>query len=596
MIINKKKIWIFTFEYAGIAKFGGLGEVPANQARNLADQYDITVFIPSHGQIDNLKRTMNLEKLPFHSVGQLDPIQFGRNELESSYNISYYRCNLNNVNIILISGDNEFSSKFLDDKSVYNPETILGKICLYSIGIRSYIEYMIDHQMEKLPDIVHMHDYHVVIPFIGMKQILTKYGLYVKSLITLHLLTWPRQKIEYYRACGIDHTPINILLQDGRKSLTLREIFTLCKDPRSPDEEYFPPTIEKIGALISDLVTTVSNSYLKTDIIPNLGGRLIEFKSDFIWDGCDWDYNEIFQSVLINNEEEIRHVLDIPNDIEINRNIMKEFLLTHKISHLSQSPLIYSQNVLNAINAISNGNPFIKNGNIQAFLESGPLVITTGRISPQKGFETIFSAIPEVIKVIPNAKFLLLILPTDYSINEIPSYAKYVKQYSNNLRIIFGVASDIFHLAHISADVYCALSRWEPFGIMALEAMAIKLPIIATKVGGLQESIIDVRKDPEYGTGILIEKDNPSQFANALISLFRLVQIKEKVKQTGSLYEMETLQMVNSIPDDIIKSRVLLDANYIDKIRENSANRVKFNFRWEIVSKKLIELYGKISN
>jgi starch synthase len=596
LITDKQKVWIFTFEYAGIVKVGGLGEVPANQAKNLTDKFDITVFIPSHGQIERLKKTTELEKLPFNSVGLLDPFQIGINELESSYNISFYRCKINNVEIILISGENAFTSKFLDDKIVYNPETILGKICLYSIGLRSYIEYLIDHQKEKLPDIVHMHDYHVVIPFIGMKQILTKYGLDVNSIITLHLLTWPRQQIEFYKVCGIDDTPFSVILRDGHKTLTLGEIFTLCEDPRGPDEDYYPPTVEKIGAIVSDLVTTVSKSYLETDVIPNLGGNLIEFKTDFIWDGCDWEYDDIFQAVLRNNESEIRTTLNISSDIDITRAHMKEYLLTYKMSHLSQSPLINSTKILDAINEISNGNPFIKNGNIKAFIESGPLVIATGRISRQKGFENIFKAIPGILGVIPNAKFLLLILPTDYSLSEIKTYAEYVKQYPENLRIIFGVAANIFQLAHIAADVYCALSRWEPFGIIALEAMAVKLPIIATKVGGLQESIIDIRTDPEFGTGILIEKDDISQFASALISLFRLVEIKEKVKGTGSLYEAETLQLVNSIPDEIIKSRALLDANYIDKIRENSYNRVKFNFRWNIVSKKLVDLYKRISN
>ena len=54
---------------------GGLGEVPANQAKSLADQFDLTVFIPSHGQIERLQKTLHLEKLPFNSVGQLNPYQ-----------------------------------------------------------------------------------------------------------------------------------------------------------------------------------------------------------------------------------------------------------------------------------------------------------------------------------------------------------------------------------------------------------------------------------------------------------------------------------------------------------------------------------------
>ena len=62
MTKEKEKVWIFTFEYAGIAKVGGLGEVPANQAKYLVDKFDVTVFIPSHGQIERLKNLIVLEK------------------------------------------------------------------------------------------------------------------------------------------------------------------------------------------------------------------------------------------------------------------------------------------------------------------------------------------------------------------------------------------------------------------------------------------------------------------------------------------------------------------------------------------------------
>jgi len=598
LIAKKEKVWIFTFEYAGIAKVGGLGEVPANQAKNLKDQFDITVFIPSHGQIEKLEKTTEIEKLQFSCIGQLDPSKLGLgiNELESSYKISFYRCKIEGVNIILLSGDNAFTNKFLNDKNLYNPDTFTGKLCLFGIGMRCYVEYLMDNQREALPDIIHMHDYHVVIPFIGIKQELAKNGLDVASLITIHLLTWPRYDLDFFKACGIDDTHFKILLNDGLNLMSINKIFELCEDQFGSDEDYYPPTVEKIGAVISDLVTTVSLSYLKSDIIPNLGQELIEFKSDFVWDGCDWDYYEIYQKVLNTIGSEIYEVLNIPNESEIAREDLKKYLLTYKIGNLTQSPLINSDKILNTINEISNGNPFIKNGNINPFLETGPLVISTGRISRQKGFETIFEAIPEVIEAVQNVKFLLLILPTDYSLNEIKLYAQYVKQYPNNLRIIFGVASDIFHLAHIASDVYCALSRWEPFGIIALEAMASKMPVIVTRVGGLQESVLDVRTDPEYGTGIIIKKNNPSEFAKALISFLRLTEISEKVKITGSIYEIETLQLVNSIPDEILKSRILLDADYIDKIRENGYNRVKYNFRWNIVSKKLMGLYQKIKD
>jgi len=588
---DKKKLWIFTFEYAGVAKVGGLGEVPANQALNLTDNYDITVFIPSHGQIENLKQKSKWKKYPFNCIGEIDSSIFGINDQKISYNISFYKFRINNVKIILLSGENNFTREFLDDNNVYNPNTINGKICLFSLGIRGFIKYLIDNNEEELASVVHLDDYHVVLPFIVMKQELIKNGLDISSIITIHLLTWPRFNINFYRACGIDNTPIKILQKNGFELLSLNEIFNLAQESNISDKD---PTTEKIGALICDLVTTVSESYLISDIIPNCGQDLIEFKADFIWDGCDWDYNEIFRNLVETHGEEMHKVLTLTQDSLISREEMKKYLLEYKIGHLSQSPLINSQKVLNIINEISNGNPFVKNGNIKSFSESGPLVITTGRISPQKGFDIIFKAVPNVIKAVPNAKFLFLILPTDYSLNEIKEYAQFVKKYPNNLRIIFGVASDIFYLAHISADVYCALSRWEPFGIMALEAMASKIPIIATKVGGLQETVIDMRMYPEIGTGILIEKDNPNEFADSLISLLKSVEVANLVKNSAhhSIYEEQILKIVNEIPDGIIKSRVLIDYNYYYKVRENCFKRVKNHFTWNIVTKKLIDLYS----
>ncbi|MGQ4876792.1 MAG: glycogen/starch synthase [Promethearchaeia archaeon] len=589
MTDEKEKIWIFTFEYAGIAKVGGLGEVTANQAKNLSKYFDFTVFMPAHGKIEQLKNNMELKKISFTTSGEISSNIQNFETGTQFYEINYYLLKLNGVKIILLTGGNDFTKAYLDDLIVYNPDTFNYKLKLYSLGIKAYINHLIKEDPSQLPKIIHMHDYHAVIPFICCKQELSKRDLDVASAITIHLLTWPRFNIEFYKECGIEENiPITILMRNGIEKKTLQEIFTLC-------ENNSIPTVEKIGAVISDLVLTVSETYLKSDIIPNLGGNLIDFKSNFVWNGCDWDYNEIKQKVLNKLGGEIRQFLNLSENDEITREHMKHYLLTYKISHLSQSPLINSKKILNAINEISNGNPFIKNGNIQPFKESGPLVITTGRISKQKGFDIIFNSIQDIIKEVPSVKFLMLLLPTEYTIDEIKEYAHYVKLYPNNIRIIFGLAADIFHLAHLAADVYCALSRWEPFGIIALEAMAVKIPIIATRVGGLQESIIDIRKDPENGTGILIKKDNLSEFINALITILKLNEISETVKIKGSLYaDPQTLNIVNSIPDQVVKSRVLLDPHYIEKIRENGYNRVKHYFRWEIVSKKLKELYENL--
>jgi starch synthase len=589
---NQKNVWIFTFEYAGVAKLGGLGEVPANQVKNISNQFNVSVIMPSHGQIDRLKRLYDWKKYPFNCVGQINTHEIDLEGSERSYQISFYEFQMGNAKVILISGENDFTKRFLDDTTIYNPDTIKGKICFFGLGIRCFIDYFIDNKKKELPKIVHLHDYHVVIPFINLKQALIKNGLDVASIITIHLLTYPKLELGFFYSCGIDNSPISILLKEGVSFLTLKEIFQIA----SSNE--IIPTVEKVGAIICDIVTTVSKSYLLSDIVPNCGKELIDFKADFIWDGCDWDYYEIYKEVMELHGDETRRILNIPQEHSLDKDDLKKYLLEYKIGHLNHSPLVNSPKVLKTINELSDDKYFIKNGTILPFESYGPLLITTGRISPQKGFEIIFQSIPDIISEIPNMKFLFLILPTDYSLDEIKEYASYVKQYPNNLRIIFGVASDIYYLAHLAADAYCALSRWEPFGIMALEAMASKLPIIATKVGGLQETTIDIRDSPKVGTGLLIDKDNPKQFKETLISLVKSAEVanKSKINDKPISSDNELLNIINQIPDAVVKSNVLLNPTFYEEIRENCYKRVKENFSWKIVSQKLVEIYLKLLN
>ena len=61
-----------------------------------------------------------------------------------------------------------------------------------------------------------------------------------------------------------------------------------------------------------------------------------------------------------------------------------------------------------------------------------------------------------------------------------------------------------------SADVLVVPSRWEGFGLSAIEAMRVGLPVIASAVGGLNEVVEDGK------TGILVKPNNASAIANAL--------------------------------------------------------------------------------
>ncbi|WP_309736489.1 glycosyltransferase family 4 protein [Chamaesiphon sp. OTE_75_metabat_556] len=63
------------------------------------------------------------------------------------------------------------------------------------------------------------------------------------------------------------------------------------------------------------------------------------------------------------------------------------------------------------------------------------------------------------------------------------------------------------------AAVFCLPTRLEPFGIVFLEAMAHKLPVVATNIGAIPELIIEGKN------GYLVEPDNPQQLTEKLIEI-----------------------------------------------------------------------------
>ena len=55
--------------------------------------------------------------------------------------------------------------------------------------------------------------------------------------------------------------------------------------------------MESFGGLISDVFITVSKGYLKSDILP-IVGRIYDLKSDYVWNGCDWEVSNLEEDVF----------------------------------------------------------------------------------------------------------------------------------------------------------------------------------------------------------------------------------------------------------------------------------------------------------
>ena len=70
-------------------------------------------------------------------------------------------------------------------------------------------------------------------------------------------------------------------------------------------------------------------------------------------------------------------------------------------------------------------------------------------------------------------------------------------------------------------------SRSEGFGMVAVEGMACSKPVIATKVGGLEEIVID-----GYN-GLLAEKNNPNDLKEKILELINNEELRKTLGKNG---------------------------------------------------------------
>jgi glycosyltransferase involved in cell wall biosynthesis len=131
------------------------------------------------------------------------------------------------------------------------------------------------------------------------------------------------------------------------------------------------------------------------------------------------------------------------------------------------------------------------------------IVLFVGRLVYEKGVHVFVNAIPKVLAK-ANAKFVIV-------------GNGYMKEQLSNLVKNIGLAHKVIFTGFVDdetllrlqkcADVSVVPSLFEPFGIVALEAMAAKSPVVVSDTGGLSEIVEhDV-------TGVKVYPNNPDSLA-----------------------------------------------------------------------------------
>ncbi len=79
-----------------------------------------------------------------------------------------------------------------------------------------------------------------------------------------------------------------------------------------------------------------------------------------------------------------------------------------------------------------------------------------------------------------------------------------------------------------ASDLFALSSAWEPFGIVYLEAAAVGLPSVGTRVDGVPEAVED------GATGLLVEPGDPGALAQAILSLTDDPDLARRLAQAGT--------------------------------------------------------------
>ena len=156
------------------------------------------------------------------------------------------------------------------------------------------------------------------------------------------------------------------------------------------------------------------------------------------------------------------------------------------------------------------------------------LVMYAGRFDERKGIETLVRAVAsDKVKRHENLKLMIVggSTPGEKDGIERERIGDLVKELKiENITEFTGrVGHEDLAAYYAAADICVVPSHYEPFGLVAIEAMASRTPVVASDVGGLKFSVADGE------TGLLAPPQDEIAFAEAIDSILSDAQWREEL-------------------------------------------------------------------
>jgi spore coat protein SA len=156
-----------------------------------------------------------------------------------------------------------------------------------------------------------------------------------------------------------------------------------------------------------------------------------------------------------------------------------------------------------------------------------PVVLFVGRLVPEKGIHVLIEAFRLLMK--RGTKVSARIVgSTGFGHNKSSDYVDGMKKdLPSNVQFAEYASGEKLAEEFRQATIFCCPSIWnEPFGMVNVEAMATRLPVVATAVGGIPEIFNE-------GGGILVRPGSAEDLAEAIETLVKNPARREELAEQG---------------------------------------------------------------
>jgi len=256
-------------------------------------------------------------------------------------------------------------------------------------------------------------------------------------------------------------------------------------------------------------------------------------------------------------------------EVIVNSNFMKGH-----VQNIFGLPFDKINVIPNGINLTSfNGIERDYNFRRQYAMDNEKIILYVGRLVYEKGIQHLIAAMPKILQNYNNSK--LLIVGKGGMIEDLKAQCEYL-----------GISDKVYFTGYMNskqlqnmykcADVAVFPSMYEPFGIVALEAMLAGVPTVVSDVGGLNEIV-------DHGiNGMKSYAGNPNSIADSVVALLNDKQLAINVSKKAKIKVKEEFNW-NKISQDthyiyeraICKTMAQKQAEQIAQERARKTNKAK---------------------